>query len=134
MNNDLLKRVIELASRQPYVWLATTDQQGRPHVTTAGTLLAGKEGRVILREWFCPVTLANTRYASAVSVVVWAGGETEGFQIIGQVQAVTDFAVLDGFNPSMENEPPMPQTQRDLTIDVETILHFRHGPHTDEPA
>ena len=134
MNIELLKQVIDLAAAQAHVWLATADARGRPHVTTAGSLLGAGDGRVILREWFCPATLENAGHDRSVSVVVWPGGEAEGFQLVGRVESTADHAVLDGFDASVEGPSALPQTQRDLTIRVEEILHFRHGPHTDEPV
>ena len=130
---EMIARAVALAARQAHVWLATADADGQPHVTTAAQLIGVDGRRVALREWFCPVTVENVEQRPRVAVVVWPGGEADGYQLIGRVERVEPHEMLDGYDPALEHTAPLPQVERDLVLRVERVLVFRHGPHTDAP-
>ena len=133
MKAELIKQVVDLAARQSHVWLATVGADGRPHMTTAGNIFLEEGDRIVLREWFCPTTVTNAKANPAASIVVWPGGEEDGFQLLGQIEGLREHAVLDGYDPVVEGKASLPQVQREMIVRIEEVLCFRHGPHSDTP-
>ncbi len=81
-----------------------------------------------VRAWFCPQTMANLSENSRCSLVVWDTDADQGYQLVGEADAVRQGAVLDGYSPG---EAPLPQVECSVTIHVDRVLEFRHAPHTD---
>lgn len=124
-----VEQFAELARRVGHVTIATSDAQGVPHIASAkGVATRGEY--VIVSEWFCPGTVANLQENHNVSIVAWDEKTDEGLQLIGLVEKVEDFAIMDGHLPEAES---LPQVQRRLTVAPERILRFSHVPHTDMP-
>lgn len=132
MNVELIKQAVDLAGRQSHVWIATADAAGTPHLATAGTVTQSGDDVVVMHEWFCPTTMANVEENPRVSVVVWPGGEEDGFQLVGRFEQQQAEFMMDGFAPTVEKDHPLPQVERALTVRVESVLVFRHGRHSDQ--
>ena len=134
MNEAKLDEVTALARKTGYVYIATADGKAMPHVTVAGSLERGGRGQVVIKEWFCPGTVANLKVNKAVSVAVWDFHCDVGYQLLGRLERIDDLAVLDGYAPDVEAEKPMPQVEKQLVITVEKILDFSLAPHCDVSA
>ena len=120
--------VFRLASGKARLLLASADSAGVPHLASAGAMKRLSAERLEVRAWFCPQTLANLRENARCSLVVWDTDADEGYQLVGEADAVRQGAVLDGYSPG---EAPLPQVEYSVTIHVDRVLEFRHAPHTD---
>ena len=70
MNNALIERMVELSSRVGFLFIATADRNGMPHMASArqAEYLAGN--RFAVTEWFCPGTVANLGENPLLSIVM----------------------------------------------------------------
>ncbi len=100
-------------------------------ISVAGSLERGSRGQVVIKEWFCPGTVANLKVNKAVSDAVWDFHCDVGYQLLGRLERIDDLAVLDGYAPDVEAEKPLPQVEKQLVITVEKILDFSQAPHCD---
>jgi hypothetical protein len=128
----VLARVLALAEKVSYVFVASADGDGIPHMASAGSFTLAPEERVVLTEWFCPITVANLQQNPHVAIVVWDQIGDEGYQLLGEVERMRDLAILDGFVPG-KVDPIAPQVERELLVRVRQIIGFSHAPHRDEP-
>jgi len=134
MSAELLGNVVELARKAGYVYVATADGVGMPHITVAGSLGRGGDDEVVIKEWFCPGTMANLKVNRAVSVAVWDLHCDVGYQLLGELERIDDLAVADGYAPRVEGEEAVPQVEKQLVIHVEKVLDFTLAPHCDVSA
>jgi hypothetical protein len=88
---------------------------------------------VAVADWFCPITVVNVQQNAHVAVVVWDAGAGIGYQLLGQVEEMRELNLMGGYVPGEEDMPPLPQTERELLVHVNTILTFTHRPHADVP-
>jgi hypothetical protein len=123
-------QVFRLAKGKAHLLLVSADAAGAPHLAAAGGLSCLRSGRVGVRYWFCPQTLANLEANPRCSLVVWDAASDRGFQLTGEVDGVRQGAMLDGYLP---DQTPLPQAEYEITIRVQRVLEFRHAPHTDAP-
>jgi len=133
MTGDLLVSVVELARKVGHVFIATASTDGMPHITVAGSLEQDGGDKVIVKEWFCPGTIANVRVKGAIAAAVWDVRNDAGYQLLGLLERIDDVAVADGYEPQLE-ERPVPQVERQLVIRVERVLDFTLAPHYDVPV
>lgn len=131
MHHRTLKKIEALARKVGHAFLATADSKGAPHIAVAGTLSVDTDGSVSLEDWFCPGTMKNLDINRRAAVVVWDGAVDEGYQIGGLVEKIEEIAMMDGYSPSEEKLPPMPQVERKLKLRPEHITLFRKAPHSD---
>jgi hypothetical protein len=139
MKAEKLSEAIRLANEAGFVLVGTADEKGMPHITAAGRLETSSDSaavrlrspQVVITEWFCPGTVANLQRNKSVSVVIWTKQMKQGYQLLGQLEAVEDIGILDGFSAKHEGQPPLPQVEKQLWIKVEKVLEFRLGPHSD---
>jgi hypothetical protein len=66
-------------------------------------------------EWFCPATLANLGASRRVAIVVWDAETDEGYQLIGEVVAIRDLSIADGYMPTSGAAEPA-QAKRALLV------------------
>lgn len=130
MNGGRLLRAEALAEQIGYALVATANAEGTPHLAAAGTLSLRPRGRVTLREWFCSETMRNVQENPLIAIVAWDSRSDTGYQLVGEVEAVNDLAMLDGY-PEGETPEPLPQVERELVIRVDEVLAFSQGPHSD---
>ncbi len=130
MNTELLKRAVDLTKKIGHCFIATADETGHPHIAAAGKLSCPDTDHVEITEWFCPATVANIEKNSSATIVAWDSVDDVGYQLEGKVEKVADVAILDGYAPEYDIEP-LPQVQRCLTVDVERVIDFKLGPHSD---
>lgn len=128
---ELLEKAVELATKVGYVFIATSDTDGWPHLAAARTLVLKEEGRIAINEWFCPGTMSNLKLNSHVSVVVWDENCDIGYQLLGEIERMMDIGMIDGYTPEMESKWPLPQVESLLVIRVRKVTDFKRAPHSD---
>ena len=128
---QLLKKAVELAEKVGHVFIATSDLDGQPHLAAARTLELKGDGRLDVREWFCPGTISNVHNNRHVSIVVWEAGSDTGYQLLGEVEQMMDIGMLDGYTPEMKSRWPLPQVESKLLVRVSKVIDFRRAPHSD---
>ncbi len=131
MNPELLARAIALFEKTGYVFVATADANGTPHIATARHLECIVGGALAVAEWFCPDTIDNLQQNSHTALVIWDVALDNGYQIVGEVERVEDRAMMDGYHVAEEMVEPMPQVERRLILRPDKVLGFSHAPHSD---
>jgi uncharacterized protein len=132
MKAEALSKAVALAKKANYVFLATADETGLPHVAAAGEIsVVPIKEHVTVDAWFCPGTVANLQMNRHTAIVIWDSQRDKGFQLLGETEQVEEIAMMDGYAPGMENRP-IPQVKRRLLVRVDKIIGFRNAPHTDE--
>ncbi len=131
MKAKTIRSAVQLADKLAHIFVATADSRGIPHMTAAGEIRQDSANHVSVAAWFCPGTLANLKHNKQISVVVWDASDDHGFQLLGQVEQIEELAMLNGFAPEIESQPPMPQVERRLRVRVDKITGFSHAPHSD---
>jgi hypothetical protein len=133
MNGEVLQAAVALSERVGHAFVTTASAEGLPHLAAAGRLPLNLEGRVVVTEWFCSRTMENLRENRLATLVVWDPETDAGHQLFGEVEAVNDLAMLDGYSGD-ESVFEVPQVERELVIRVEEVSGFRQGPHSDVPV
>jgi hypothetical protein len=128
--DNAINRALEIAKKS-FVFVATSDEKGVPHIAAANLISKPEAGRVAVTDWFCPETVVNATVGRSVAIVVWDSAQDEGHQIIGRVVAVEELATMNGYLPGEDEKNTLPQQERRLIIDVEKVLAFRQVPHSD---
>ena len=134
MKTQRLQQAVNVGKKAGYVLLATADSQGRPHMAAAGKLELAEDNSVAVTEWFCPGTVANLANNKCVSIVVWDQSCDSGYQILGRLETIQDLGIIDGYTQEEETGAAMPQVQRELLIQVDNIIDFKLGPHSDDES
>ena len=134
MNTQRLQQAVDLAKKVGRVMLATSDSQGRPHMAAASKLELAEDNCVTVTEWFCPGTVANLAENKYVSIIVWDESCDSGYQMLGRLETIQDLGILDGYTQEEDTGPAIPQVQRQLLIQVDNIIDFRLGPHSDDKS
>lgn len=127
----LLEKVAELAEKVGHVFIATSDTDGWPHLAVARSLKLGENGRMDVREWFCPGTMENLQHNSHVSIVIWEAASDNGYQLLGEMEHMVDIGMINGYTPEMESKWPLPQVESQLLIRVMRVTVFKRAPHSD---
>jgi hypothetical protein len=130
MDREILARVVKMAG-DGYVFVATADSQGTPHLAAAGELSRTESELLAATEWFCPRTVKNLKENRSVTISVWQPDSDRGYQIAGKLEHIEDVGVLDGFSPEQETDEPLPQVEKRLLIRPLSVSEFRQAPHTD---
>ena len=121
----------KLAEKVGHVLVATADGAGLPHLAVAAGLRLGP-GRAVVTDWFCPGTVSSLQENRCVTLTIWDARRDEGYQLVGQVVEILDRAVMDGYDPSLDQAAPMPQVQRELVVRVDHVLSFSLKAHSDK--
>jgi hypothetical protein len=129
MITEPIKHMLE---NLPYVFVATTDQSGQPHIAIGEQTSISGASLLIFENWFCPTTLQNINFNRRVSVVAVTPDSRTGYQLLGSVVRSADTAILDGYSPSLTT-PDTPQVLTRFTVKVDKILEFTCGIHSDIP-
>src|SRR6185369_1790760 len=128
----IIEPIRRLIENTPYVFVATSDLYGRPHLAIGEQVTITGESLLIFENWFCPATLQNIACNTNVSVVAITPESGKGYQMLGSVIKSADTAFLNGYDPDA-NLPETPQVLTRFTVRVEKILEFTSGIHTDLP-
>jgi len=116
----------------PYVYVATADSSGMPHMAIGEQVTISGDSLLIFENWFCPSTLQNIASNTHVSVVAVSPDSGKGYQLLGSVIRSADTAFLDGYDPAVIM-PVTPQVLTRFTVKVEQVLEFTSGVHSDLP-
>ena len=128
---ESIAKAVKLGEKLQHVFVATADKRGMPHVAAAGQIGVLPEGRVTVAAWFCPGTVTNLTQNKNVAIVIWDESADTGYQLLGEVADIEERAFMDGYAPELEGQPPSPQVERRLLIQVDKVLSFTHAPHSD---
>jgi hypothetical protein len=131
MNSKILAEAVGLAERIGYVFIATANASGRTHLAAARTLSYIPEDQVVVSDWFCPETVRNLHSNRFLSIVAWDAFTDQGYQLLGELKAIKDLEMLDGYSPDLEKKPPIPQVDRELLVHIEKVVEFKIRPHSD---
>lgn len=132
MNRETLEAAAALGDALGHVFVGTASGDGIPHVASAGRIALSGEGDIVVAEWFCPRTMANLQENERITVVAWDPAQDRGHQMVGRVQEIRERSVIDGYVPKKGESTP-PQVERELVIEVDDVLAFTQGPHSDVP-
>lgn len=78
-----------------------------------------------------PGNKSNLHANPHVSVIVWDETTDTGYQLLGEMEHMTDIGIIDGYTPQMKNMRPMPQVESQLVIQVNKVTDFKRAPHSD---
>ncbi len=131
MEPDSLVEAVRLAAKGGFVFLATADTGGWPHLAIAGKVGLTPERHLVLEEWFCPRTMTNLRANPRVAVVMWDLASDTGYQLLGEMEETRDLGIVAGHNGDAEGGLPVPRVERQLIVHIDRALVFRRGPHRD---
>lgn len=123
--------VRDLIARSSVAYVASADEQGRPHLAVSKLIRVLDSERVTFTAWFCPQTTENVAQNRRVAVAVWRPEEDRGYQLVGEVVGSAVTAVIDGWE-GQDPQNSLPQEERKLTIRVDSILELKSGQHSDE--
>lgn len=121
-----------LIENLPYVFVATADQSGQPHIAIGDHISISGDSVLIFENWFCPATLQNITCNKHVSIVAVRQETGTGYQLIGSVIKSTEAAILNGYDPAV-TLPETPQVLTRFTVRIDSILEFNGGIHSDLP-
>lgn len=131
MNADKIKEAAAIFNKTGFVWIATADDKGTPHISVAKHLSVEPDNIIYLTKWFCPGTVYNLNRNPGISLVVWDKDTNTGHQLIGKVKTVEEVGMQDGFTG--ESKPAeTPQVERKLYVKVDRIFEFKNAPHRDK--
>lgn len=128
MNTELFSEAVAMAQDRQHVFITTADAGGWPHLTSVGGFALAADRHVELSDWFCPLVENNLQQNSKITIVVWDIATDRGYQMLGEVEAVT---ALEGIMQSQEGHPLFGQSPKSLRVRVDKVLYFSHAPHDD---
>ena len=131
MKPGTLAKAVKLAGQKGYVFIATADNLGKTHLAAARTISIRPGNKISVSDWFCPQTMENLQTNNSLSIVAWDEKSDAGFQILGEVEAINDLAMLNGYSPDQTGKQSIPQVNRELLIKVDRIVDFKIAPHSD---
>ncbi len=134
MEYKQMEKIIHLARDVGYVFIATANQDGEPHMAVAGSLIYRNDSQIEISEWFCPQTLANLEETRLIAVTVWDPESDAGVQISGTINHISDELVINGYGPDAMGSGGSPQAKKRMIVDIVHIRQFSMQPHTDEPV
>jgi len=129
MISTKLKKFIEETN---WAIVASADQRARPHLAAGRGLKVPDAEHVVFEAWFCHKTLENVAEVPRVSLAVIDSATGSGYQLSGRVENTTDVGILNGYVPGGE-APGTPQVESRMVVQVEEIMEFTSGAHTDRP-
>jgi len=130
---QLLKEdIIKLIDKTVVSYVATSDMNGQPHIAVEkGLKMIG--GKYLgFDAWFCKKTVENLRNNPKIAIAIFDPLSKKGYQFSGRIVGIEDGAMLNGFSPELEKkEKEIPQVESRLKIEIEEVLDFSTGPHSD---
>ncbi len=133
MDSEILREVEALARKAKRIYVATTDQDGMPHIAAAEGFSFIDEDRIFFSAWFCLETVKNLGDNPRIALAFLDPRKNRGYQIWGEMERIEEGAVLDGFSPELDQKwKTYPQAEHQLYIRLTRISAFSSGPHSDE--
>ncbi|MHA2295322.1 MAG: pyridoxamine 5'-phosphate oxidase family protein [Candidatus Hodarchaeales archaeon] len=131
MDFEILEKAVELAGKHGRFFLATSNDNGLPHIGAAGEISLKPDGHVIVSNWFCPGTIDNLRENKQIAIVVWDETMDIGYQLLGEVEKIESGAMMNGYDQEHEDQKTLPQVEKKLCIHMGKIIDFSLAPHND---
>jgi predicted pyridoxine 5'-phosphate oxidase superfamily flavin-nucleotide-binding protein len=122
---------IKLGQELRYVFVATADGTGSPHLAVAGEIAQLSDEVLTVSAWFCPGTIENLEQNRRVSIVIWSPSVDAGYQLVGEAEEMQMESMMNGYTPEVEKKGPIPQVKWKLRMRVEKTIHFTRAPHSD---
>ncbi len=129
MISEKMKKFIEAIN---YAYVASADQRSRPHLAAGSGIRIPDPHHITFEAWFCHKTLENVAEVPRLAIVIVDPSSGAGYQFLGRVEKTDEIGILNGYAPELE-EPGLPQVETRMVVQVEEVLEFSHGPHTDHP-
>jgi len=133
---NCFKKVCEFLSLQKVVYIATTDEKGKPHLAVTKAPSIKENNILIFEEWLCPATVRNLKVNPHITVAAMDRETSRGYQAVGEVQEVRESSMmLDGYagGELEEKFAGIPQFQWSLTVKISAAMDFSSAFHTDRP-
>lgn len=112
--------------------IGTADQEGFPHLAMESGIRWVSERRLEFESWFCLATIRNLRENPKVAIAIFDPKTQKGYQLLGQIESIKEGVIMDGYIPGEKpDEKAIPPQSYRLEIDIEKILPFSSGPHSD---
>lgn len=132
MVNMITEPVRSLMEKTSFVFVATADSSGQPHMVIGEQVTVSGNSVLIFENWFCPSTLQNIECNPRIAVVVVLPDTGKGYQMLGSVIRNAETIIHDGHNqPATTQEAPQVLTR--FVVKIERILEFTSGIHSDVP-
>ena len=131
MSEENLKKFINLFNKTGF-GIILTSSENQPHAAISKDIKLTKDNKLTISSWFCLTTLKNVRKNPRLSIAVWDESTDKGFQVLGFSEKINDIKMLDGIIPD-DNGGELPNTEREIIMNVEYILEMKHSAHTDQP-
>jgi predicted pyridoxine 5'-phosphate oxidase superfamily flavin-nucleotide-binding protein len=133
MDSETLREVKALARKAKRVYVATTDQEGTPHIAAAEGFSFIDEDRILFSAWFCLETVKNLEENPKIALAFLDPRKNKGYQLWGEMERIERGAILNGFSPEIDEKwKGYPQAEHQLYIRLVKVSPFSSGPHSDE--
>lgn len=129
MDTQTYDEAINMAEARQHLYIATADENGYPHLSSAGSFVPLSRKRVEVGDCFCPTLLRNLTQNSRVSLVVWDIATDVGYQFLGEVEAA---ATPEGILISGSDINSIGLEGDVIRIRVDRVMRYSHAPHSDE--
>ena len=128
--SEEIRKIIDNASVSH---IATSGSDGCPHIAIEKGLKVVDDKYMGFNAWFCKKTVENLRNNPRIAIAIFDPSLKRGYQFLGKIVAIEDGAILNGYSPELEeNKKEIPQIETRLRIEVDEILDFCTGPHSDK--
>lgn len=132
MNTQAFDKAVALAEQRQHLLISTSDPSGFPHIASVGRVRRISEDELALGDCYCPLTLVNLRRNAQITMVVWDVATDLGYQLSGEVEAVT---LLDDAGNSVtslsDGASSIEAVDREMLIRVTKVMNFSHACHSD---
>ena len=131
MDQSKLNEALLMMHERKYFFIASADKNGLPHLTVGSRITPHSDDLPEVYFWPCPVTLANLQWNKNVSLIVWDEERDKGFQLLGMVEKMEEYVVVDRSVPGVEvNQTDLHVCWR-LEVRVLKVLVFTQEIHSD---
>lgn len=74
------------------------------------------------------------RFVLKLGFALWDQTAQKGYQLLGKIKSIQEGPILDGYIPDEEAEQfPIPPQAYKIYIEIEEVMQFLCGPHSDKP-
>ncbi|ALC17865.1 pyridoxamine 5'-phosphate oxidase [Desulfuromonas soudanensis] len=124
------ERIRQFLEENGCAFVASADGSGQPHLAAGHGLRFSDDEHLLFEAWFCRKTLANVAANPRVALLCVDPACGTGYQLVGEVVAAADTAILNGYVPPLEPRG-LPQVQSRLEIRISEVMEFSTIAHSD---
>ncbi|MBN1919486.1 MAG: pyridoxamine 5'-phosphate oxidase family protein [Verrucomicrobia bacterium] len=127
---NLARHVLACARRTGgYVWVASCDTNGLPHLALSSTLDMPDDTIALLGGFCCVHTIDNVRLNPRIALGVWDAASGDGWQLVGQVRniAITEAPDASAVHLGSDNAG----VHYTITVFIDKALHLTPERHSD---